>query len=460
MSKLDIIVLSGEIGSGKTTVSNILVNDYNYVSFAFADPLKQMLSILYNWPLNMLNGETEELRKVRESKDEMWSECLKRDVIPRRELENFSDVCKAFTDKNIFITNLLNRIYDEIKEGKKIVISDCRFPNEFAKLRDLFKDRITFVRITKPGTPITVDPASHPSRYSYLNERYDLLLHNEKKDIETLKISVGKIMDDKRLIDNLEKIYRNCDILEITRTQTYPELFCVVRFPNNRVKKIHNTTEIVQLLRQKLKNFLIDERSILEQIFNNNGYTEPLKTLKKGQYFIKQNINDEIVLQICDFNTGLISDINGYYEYDECNTDIINIGNAKPILPLKLPHKHTAQLYLDVFRGKTMNNTVEVDTDTTHLMLELCSVLIPDKIIVLNESDFSDSIIDSIFKSHENEIYAVFTIPEYLLNKNLKNRKVIVLHPEQMQNYNDGHISSPEIFITFLYTVLSSVEYC
>jgi len=53
-----IIGLLGLIGSGKDTVSNILVNDYGFHQVAFADSLKEAVSIIFGWPLKMLDGKT------------------------------------------------------------------------------------------------------------------------------------------------------------------------------------------------------------------------------------------------------------------------------------------------------------------------------------------------------------------------------------------------------------------
>ena len=61
-----IIGLSGNIGSGKDTIANYLVDKYNFRKVSFASKLKDIVSILYDWDRIMLEGNTPESREWRE----------------------------------------------------------------------------------------------------------------------------------------------------------------------------------------------------------------------------------------------------------------------------------------------------------------------------------------------------------------------------------------------------------
>ena len=68
-----IIGMCGLIGTGKDTVADILVNNYNFKKLSFADKLKDGVATVFSWDRQMLEGTTDESRKWREQKDEFWS---------------------------------------------------------------------------------------------------------------------------------------------------------------------------------------------------------------------------------------------------------------------------------------------------------------------------------------------------------------------------------------------------
>ena len=59
---MKIIGVCGLIGGGKGTVADILVSNHNFQKISFADPLKDMISNVFNWPRHLLEGDTKESR--------------------------------------------------------------------------------------------------------------------------------------------------------------------------------------------------------------------------------------------------------------------------------------------------------------------------------------------------------------------------------------------------------------
>ena len=127
-----IIGLVGFIGAGKGTVRDILVREYGYHGFAFADALKDAVATIFTWPRGLLEGDSNASRAFRERVDPWWSHKLGYEVTPRLILQKMgTEACRHGIADNIWIAALEKRIhgYDDV------VISDCRFPNEIDFVR-------------------------------------------------------------------------------------------------------------------------------------------------------------------------------------------------------------------------------------------------------------------------------------------------------------------------------------
>ncbi|QXO12445.1 hypothetical protein pEaSNUABM49_00199 [Erwinia phage pEa_SNUABM_49] len=129
-----IVAINGTIGSGKDTFAQIFVeNGFHRVSYA--ESLKDAVSYIFGWDREMLEGSTPESRIIREQPDEYWSRVLEREVTPRWVLQNFgTDVCRRFFHDNIWVFSLEHKIRN--MDYDKIIISDCRFPNELKMIRE------------------------------------------------------------------------------------------------------------------------------------------------------------------------------------------------------------------------------------------------------------------------------------------------------------------------------------
>lgn len=131
-----IIGILGFQGSGKDTVGDYLVKHHGYTVDSFANPLKDLLSTVFGWDRSLLEGSTKESRAWRETPDTWWEERLNwidnqystlGRFTPRVAMQVFgTDVMRKHFDDNIWIKSLEYRI----KDLGKVVITDCRFPNE------------------------------------------------------------------------------------------------------------------------------------------------------------------------------------------------------------------------------------------------------------------------------------------------------------------------------------------
>jgi len=130
-----IIGICGFIGSGKDTIADYLVNFHEFRRESFASTLKDAVSAVFGWDRTLLEGRTKEAREWREQVDPWWAARLDMPTLtPRWVLQYWgTEVCrKAFHD-DIWIASLENKLRNS---KDHVVISDCRFPNEIASIRN------------------------------------------------------------------------------------------------------------------------------------------------------------------------------------------------------------------------------------------------------------------------------------------------------------------------------------
>lgn len=129
-----IVAINGTIGSGKDTFSKVFI-DNGYQRVSFAESLKDAVSVIFGWDREMLEGNTEESRIIREQEDTFWTNKMGRPVTPRWVLQNLgTDVLRKHFHDNIWLFSLEKRILN--MDSDKIIITDCRFPNEVKLVRE------------------------------------------------------------------------------------------------------------------------------------------------------------------------------------------------------------------------------------------------------------------------------------------------------------------------------------
>ena len=82
------VAVCGFSGSGKDTIGACLINEFNFKKDSFASPLKDVCSIIFDWPRYLLEGDTQESRSWREIEDKWWAENLNMPgLCPRKALQ-------------------------------------------------------------------------------------------------------------------------------------------------------------------------------------------------------------------------------------------------------------------------------------------------------------------------------------------------------------------------------------
>ena len=133
--ELMMIGFRGKKEAGKDTAMNALRGKCRNgeVVLRFADPLKQAVAVMYQWPEHLLQGDTLESRQFREKKDSFWG------ITPREALCHVgTDLVRKY-DNDFWVKNLERRLLqimgNPLKQGCLILIPDVRFPNEMEMIK-------------------------------------------------------------------------------------------------------------------------------------------------------------------------------------------------------------------------------------------------------------------------------------------------------------------------------------
>jgi hypothetical protein len=192
-----IIGLCGAQGSGKDTVANILISEYGFVKLTFASTLKDVVAILFSWPRDLLEGLTEESRLWRETVDDFWSEKLSiSGFTPRKALQMIgTDLFRLHFNNDIWISIVENKISVMLKNNPNIniVISDCRFANEFSLIKKFSDSHIITILREKN---YSINKLAHSSETEWVNYNFDAILQNDNS-IDDLKSNLKSLLSSR-----------------------------------------------------------------------------------------------------------------------------------------------------------------------------------------------------------------------------------------------------------------------
>lgn len=195
---VQVIGILGFKGSGKDTAGEYLVREHGFVVESFANPLKDMVCAIFGWERALIEGNTVDSRTWRETPDPWWEAKLDWENNPASYLGRFTprvamqvmgtDILRAHFDDSIWIKSLEARLL----RHERVVITDCRFPNECKLVRDnaglMIRVRrgpepewFTLARSAALGCEMqiknmqTLYPQVHISEWAWLNEEASLL---------------------------------------------------------------------------------------------------------------------------------------------------------------------------------------------------------------------------------------------------------------------------------------------
>ena len=202
-----IIGICGFIGCGKDTVAGLLVNKHGFERESYASSLKDAVSAVFGWDREMLEGNTPSAREWRETVDEWWAQRLNMPTLtPRWVLQYWgTDVARKTFHDDIWIASLERKLHATHND---IVISDCRFPNEIASIKNNGGKVIWVQRGDLPSWyDIALDASNGmqeaqdemkylkvlPSEWAWVNTEFDAVIYNNDS-LDTLETRVDELL--------------------------------------------------------------------------------------------------------------------------------------------------------------------------------------------------------------------------------------------------------------------------
>lgn len=187
-----IIGITGRKYSGKDTLATMFNMHFNFVTYAFADPIKEAAKAIFLFD----NGQLYTVRK--DEIDERWG-IKPRDVFQHLGTEwaqySFPEAFPYFKEKisrNLWTTRFKIWYEKEIKKNSltKVVVTDVRFKHEHETIKEL---NGYIVKIERPD----LDECDfHESETTIDSLDYDYLVINDS--------SIGKLQDEAfKIFDNI-----------------------------------------------------------------------------------------------------------------------------------------------------------------------------------------------------------------------------------------------------------------
>ena len=205
-----LIGICGLIGSGKDTIADHLVEQYNFKRDSFAAPVKDVLSAVFGWDREMLEGRTKKSRDFRDQLDLWWANRLHNGrFTPRWAMQHIgTELFRNNFFNEIWIASLEHRIKDVADD---VVISDCRFKNEIEVIKR-HGGKMVWVRRgplphwynealeTNLGHTQAMHLRSevHPSEWDWIGSKFDYEIENSGT-IEELYAKVRDLVADRPL---------------------------------------------------------------------------------------------------------------------------------------------------------------------------------------------------------------------------------------------------------------------
>jgi len=185
-----IIGICGFQSSGKDTIAEFLIKEYGFQKLSFACALKDIVSVIFGWSREKLEGLTKEDRKWREEIDPVWSRLLKiPQLSPRFVLQYFgTELFRKHWHPDIWVKVVERQLID--LQDKNIVITDCRFENEInmilrygGKMFHVYRDLPYWFKSYKEGRINSNEnieiKSLHPSETSWIRTYVDYEIDNK-----------------------------------------------------------------------------------------------------------------------------------------------------------------------------------------------------------------------------------------------------------------------------------------
>ena len=192
-----LIGLLGKKRVGKDTVAEYLIKKYNFIRYAFADPIKEIAKIMFNFSDEQLYGNQKEII------DPRWG------ISPRNFFQKFGtemtqyDIYKhlprlreKIPPREMWVVIFQEWYRKKVEENPniRVVISDVRFIHELNRIKEL--DGI-IIRIIRPDIELKNQNETHLSEIENQDVVFDMIdftiINNSK--IKSFHNKIDKTME-------------------------------------------------------------------------------------------------------------------------------------------------------------------------------------------------------------------------------------------------------------------------
>jgi len=189
----NIIAISGKLRHGKNTLAddvNKLIREHelDYYRLAFADPVKEIATIMFpQIPTLWLYGSSEFRDNVVEGtvNQKTGRAFTVRDILLK--IGAMGREC----NKDVWIMATADKIEKTINSYcDGVIITDCRYRNEMAYLK---KEQIPIIRVIREGLDITSDDPSEIDLDGVDLKEFDMVIVN--KELDDLKNAAKQIVE-------------------------------------------------------------------------------------------------------------------------------------------------------------------------------------------------------------------------------------------------------------------------
>lgn len=210
----NLIVLSGEAGSGKDSAAKILVGEYDYQQMSLADGMKKFAQSIFGWTDEQLWGPS----KFRNDPDHNWAQkcsacddpryqkipvclaCKGTGILninsPRRVLQLLGDEWgRQMIHPDIWSKSISPLLRETLSKGTKVVINDARFNNDRENLANWFGAKLVLIERER-ATPKTDEWREHASEKNQPKENqvHYVLYNNEEWPFPSLKRKIDTML--------------------------------------------------------------------------------------------------------------------------------------------------------------------------------------------------------------------------------------------------------------------------
>lgn len=184
---MSLVSLSGKTDTGKSTVGEIL-RKKGWVILSFSEKLKQILSIMFGWNIDILRAETPEHKAARAL---LPPATLCGKTYTYREAVLFvGDMLKREMGEHIVADMLVGYVRMLIDSGSKVCVTDARYCREL----DALGPECRKLCLWRKESDLKVVEGEHDSENDFLKMIGELELVDNSKGLEELCNKIEEIL--------------------------------------------------------------------------------------------------------------------------------------------------------------------------------------------------------------------------------------------------------------------------